>query len=276
MSSKRIISDSVSSDKPEFSTFPLSHTAPSGRTFSYTLTRHTRKSYSFESHQTGNTKAFESIEAFQSFWSEYKAWISTMNPAEVKLLPAKIAALSAPTTEQIVRIDVASLISTSECTSCRNTFAGDSDLCPTCTAAQSEIVETLKPRTAYDAKNELRKLFLEKMSVEAFKTRRTELLEEIAELEAAEQAARLSYVEGEYFHKTDIALAISQYSRKYGRKPTMILLSKYDHVPAGVDVTGIDAQRSSSVLPGDVHVYAPKTEAPARPPRMAKLAAGAR
>jgi hypothetical protein len=274
------------SDSPVLSTFNLNHTTPNGRVFSYTLTRIHRYCYSFEAAHTGKVVQFPNVESFQTFWSALKLRLNELNPVEVKLLPAttaKVAAISAPTTDHLIRIDAtapaaelpktgSALIDITECLSCHNAIL-DGDLCPTCTNTQLEIVTTLNPdQKLYDLRNQLKKLFVEKMSNEAFKTRRAELLEEIATLEAAQQARAAIRLEGERYRTTDAALAISQYTRKYGVRPTQMLISKYDHVPADVDTTGIDVARSGAVIPGELHLSAPKPVL-TRPARMAKVSA---
>jgi hypothetical protein len=149
-----------------------------------------------------------------------------------------------------------------DCLSCRESIA-DGALCATCADAQARI---LTPgQTLHELKNQLRRLFVEKMSVEAFKTRRAELLEQIATLEQAQQTP--THLIGESYYKTDLNLAIEQFTRKHGRRPTEMLIAKEDHVPADVDVTGIKVSRTGSALPGRVHLYAPKPDSPARPPR---------
>lgn len=159
----------------------------------------------------------------------------------------RVYAVAAPTTEHIIRIDYEAIRESHE-------------------AVQSELkiystpAPAVAPRTAHEARNELRKLFLEKMSAEQFKTRRTELQLEIAELEAAEKARERGPVrlEGEMYYRISVTEAVAQYQAKYKTRSVAAIkvnISKYDHTDIeDGQLEGIEIERSGSVLPYHVWV----------------------
>lgn len=232
----------------------LSHTTPDGHEFHATVTVITqvgeRGCYILEAGFLTSTRQYASVGALQNDWSRMKRWLNTLHPApEIAVIEdAKLAAVAAPMTETIIRLSDLPV-------------AADA---PTLEAAPTLLLpayaESLRSsERAHELKNDLKRLFMEKMSMAAFKVRRAELQAEIAACEAQTASERCAnkVVEGELYFGISVTEAVSKYLAKHDRQITTIKvnISKYDHADiADGQLNGIQIERSGSVFPRFVYV----------------------
>ncbi|MCI0350748.1 MAG: hypothetical protein L0Z53_15090 [Acidobacteriales bacterium] len=264
-------------------TYPLSHTTPNGRVFHATVTVITQSGledygcYVMAGDFFSGERQYGSMRALQNDWARMKAWLNTYNQPEAAASVAvvedvKTAAVDAPAVEQVIRLDAAEA-------PISQPIAATADAAPEALAdapsapSSAEISEkgVTPPAERLRLLNSLRRrafVYPFKGGTKGFAKVRQWLNREIARYESQQIAkSHATMVEGEYYFKTDLSLALLKFAQKHGRKPTQIFLSKYDHVPVSVDVAGIEVVRAAKVLPGDIYLCAPKQAAPMRPPR---------
>lgn len=173
-----------------------------------------------------------------------------------------IAAITTPTTEHVIRMDTLPVADITFCESCGEVVKGDSVLCPACETTSVEIIAPTSAEISekgvsatpaerlHALNNDLKAMFVDISTNEAWKAKRAKLLAEKKELEAQIEAAHIGYgTSSHVYHNTSIDVALVDFERRYGCKPNQMRISKYDTAPA---IEGIEIARAGSLLPGSI------------------------